>query len=62
VASANGKGANKLPVKVSRTKRSVTAHVSGVKSGGRVAFDVKADTVHGHTNATTSVKKRGSGR
>jgi hypothetical protein len=33
--------------------------VSGVKGGGRVAFDVKADTVHGHTNATTSVKKRG---
>ncbi len=56
VARVGGKGANKLPVRITRTKNSVTAHVSGLHSG-RLGFEVKANTVHGRTKATTSLHK-----
>jgi hypothetical protein len=57
VARVGEKGANKLPVRITRTKRSVTAHVSGLHAG-RLKFEVKADNVHGRTKATTSVHKK----
>jgi hypothetical protein len=56
VASADGVGANKLPVKITRTRNSVTATVSRLRRG-RLGFAVKADDVHGHSRATTTVHK-----
>jgi hypothetical protein len=57
VARVGGTGKDKLPVKITRTKKSVTAHVSGLRNG-RLKFDVKANEVHGRTKAKTSVHKR----